>query len=418
MHRFAHMADCHIGAFRDPVLRELSLKAFEKALNICVEEDIDFIVISGDLFHSNIPDMGVVNRAVVKMKELRDAGINIYVIYGSHDFSPNETSIVDILSSAGLFQKIVKGEVVGEKIHLEFFKDPKTGAKLTGISGRLLGLEREYFTRIDRQSLEEEPGFKIFAFHTALDELKPASLAEMESMPLSNLPEGFDYYAGGHVHKRIEDSYRGYGTIRYPGTLFGFGFRDLEQSARGEKTGFYIVTFEDDVKDVQFKEVSVCEYLIFEYDVSDKNSAVANEDLIEKIKELPVEKKIVLVKLKGELSGGKTSDIDFARLRDLLHQNGAIYTSINRYALTSKEYTGIRVEGRDIREIEQKFLRENIGEVKVSDSNLVGEEGFQTAVNLLDRLRHEKKPNEKVKDYDDRMIREAIQTLELEEAMK
>jgi exonuclease SbcD len=418
MYKFAHMADCHIGAFRDPVLRELSIRAFKEALNVCVEENVDFLVISGDLFHSNIPDMGVVNQAVVKMKELRDAGINIYVIYGSHDFSPNETSIVDILSSAGLFQKIVRAKVVEKKIHLEFFEDSKTGAKLTGISGRLLGLEREYFERLDRQALEEEPGFKIFAFHTALDELKPASLAQMESMPLSNLPKGFDYYAGGHVHKRIEDSFHGYGTIRYPGTLFGFGFRDLEQSARGERTGFFIITFDNDVKDVQFKEVSVCEYLIFEYDASDKNSVRVNEELMENIMELPVEKKIVLVKLKGELSGGKTSDIDFTRLRDLLHQNGAICASINRYALTSKEYMGIRVEGRDIREVERKLLRENIGEVKISISNLVGEEGFQTAVNLLDRLRHEKKPNEKVRDYDDRMIGEAIQTLGLEEVLK
>jgi len=412
------MADCHIGAFRDPVLRELSLSAFKKALDMCVEENVDFVVISGDLFHSNIPDMGVVNQAVVKMKELKDTGINIYVIYGSHDFSPNETSIVDILSSAGLFQKIVKGEVVGKKIHLEFFEDPKTGAKLTGISGRLLGLEREYYEKLDKQSLEEENGFKVFAFHTALDELKPASLARMESMPLSNLPKGFSYYAGGHIHKRIEVSLHGYGTIRYPGTLFGFGFRDLEQSARGEKTGFYIVTFDDDVKDVQFKEVSVCEYSIFEYDATDKNSVKANEELIGKVEELPVEEKIVLVRLKGELSGGKTSDIDFAHLRDLLHQNGAIYASINKYALTSKEYTGIRVEGRDIREVERKLLRENIGEVKVSDSNLKGEQGFQIAVNLLECLRHEKKPNEKVRDYDDRMAREAIQTLGLGEAMK
>ena len=105
-------------------------------------------------------------------------------------------------------------------------------------------------------------------------------------------------------------------------------------------------------------------------------------------------------------------------MRDLLLQNRAIYASINRYALTSKEYRGIRGEGRDIREVETKLLRENIGEVKVSNSNLVGEEGFQTAVNLLDHLRHEKKSNEKVRDYDDRMIGEAIQTLRLEEVMK
>lgn len=418
MYKFAHMADCHLGAFREPVLRGLSLKAFQKALDKCLEEKVDFILISGDLFHANIPDMAVVNQAVTKMRELRDAGINIYVIYGSHDFSPNETSIVDILASAGLFQRIVKGNIVDDKLKLEFFIDQKTKAHLVGISGRTLGLEREYYEILDRKLLEKEKGFKIFAFHITLDELKPSSLAPMESMPLSYLPKGFDYYAGGHMHVKIEEKMPGYGIIRYPGTLFGYSFRDLEQNAKGEQAGFYIITFDDRVRDVQYIEIPICEYLFYEYDISNKNSIKANEEVIGKVKELSVDGKLVLIRVRGELSGGKTSDIKFNELRSILRQNGAIYANINRYALSSKEYKAIQVEGEDIHEVEEKLLEENIGAVKVSEPGLKGKNGVQLAVGLLRVLRRDKKSIEKKKDYNERVVREAIEKIGLTEAMK
>ena len=238
MFKFAHLADCHIGANRGPVLEQLELRAFGKAMDVCMWERVDFVLISGDLFHANLPDMFVANEAVKKMKEVRDAGIPIYVIYGSHDYSPNGTSIIDILDSTGLVKKVVKGEDVDGKLRLEVFTDPKTGAKLVGISGRKAGLERNYFEMLDRESLEKEQGFKIFAFHSAISELKPEFLAQMESIPVSLLPKGFDYYASGHVHQRTESGFAGYARVVFPGALFGGYSRDLEDSAKGEKTGF------------------------------------------------------------------------------------------------------------------------------------------------------------------------------------
>jgi len=50
MHRFAHITDCHLGAWRNIKLRELNLKACEEAISICIDEHVDFIVITGDFF--------------------------------------------------------------------------------------------------------------------------------------------------------------------------------------------------------------------------------------------------------------------------------------------------------------------------------------------------------------------------------
>jgi len=415
MFKFAHLGDCHIGANRDPVLEKLELAAFRKAMDLCVQEKVDFVVIAGDLFHANLPDMYVANEAVKKMREVKDADIPIYVIYGSHDYSPNGTSIIDILDSTGLIKKIVKGEDIDGKLRLGVFTDPKTKAKLVGISGRKAGLEKNFFEILDREHLEKEQGFKIFAFHSAISELKPDFLAQMESIPVSLLPKGFDYYASGHVHRRNESGFPGHERIVFPGALFAGYSRDLEDSAKGEKRGVYVVSFDDKVEEVKFHEVSVCEFEYFEYDVSNKNSMQAKKDLLEKLGRIEAEDKIVVVKIRGELSGGKTSEISSSEIKGLLKENGALEAVINRFGLTSKEYVSIKAMGEDVPTIENRLLRENIGAVKVSIEELKGDKGAQLALDLLKILRQEQKLNEAKKDYVERVQKHAINTLGLED---
>jgi hypothetical protein len=413
MFKFAHIADCHIGANRDPVLEKLELAAFSRAMETCVQEHVDFVLISGDLFHANLPDMHVANEAVKKMKMVRDAGIPIYVIYGSHDYSPNATSIIDILDSTGLIKKVVKGEVVDGKLRLEVFTDPKTKAKLVGISGRKAGLEKNYFEILDREGLEAEQGFKIFAFHSAVSELKPELLAQMESIPVSLLPKGFDYYASGHVHKRTESGFPGYDRVVFPGTLFAGYPRDLEDTAKGEQRGFYIVYFDDIVQDVKFIEVSMCGFEYFEYDVTDKNSVQARKALLEKLGNIEVKDKIAVVKIKGTLSGGKTSEVSSSEIRDLLKDNGALDVIVNRYGLSSADYTAVTVMGEDIPAVESRLLRENIGAVKVSVEELKADKGAKLAVELLKILRQEQRVNETKKDYEERVQKHAWASLGL-----
>jgi DNA repair exonuclease SbcCD nuclease subunit len=289
---------------------------------------------------------------------------------------------------------------------------------LVGLSGRSLGLDREYYEILDRHSLENIRGFKIFAFHTAFDELKPAQLARMDSIPISYLPKGFDYYAGGHIHVRLERDIPGYAFIRYPGATFGYNFTDLERFAKGEKPGFYIVSFKDEIKGIKFVQTDVCEYLFKEYDMSNKNSVQANEELYEHIKNLEVDKKLVLIRIIGELSGGKTADIHISKLKNVLRQNGAIYADINRRLLSSREYEGVKVQGKDISEVEQRLLKENIDAMKITVPYLKGKDGVKIAIELLEVLRNEIKSNEKKREYESRIIKDALQTLKLKEVLE
>ena len=418
MHSFVHLADAHIGAFRHPALQQLALKAFNATIDACLEKRVDFVLISGDLFDSNIPDMALANAAVRKLREVHDQGIPIYVVYGSHDFSPTQSSIVDLLESSGLFTKVTRGKVVDSKLRLEFEIDPRTGAKLCGISGRRLGIDREYYEILDTQILEREGGFKIFAFHGAISEYKPKYMAEADSMPMSLLPKGFDYYAGGHVHEKTHDTSHGY-TITYPGTLFGADYRDLETSARGEARGFYIVQFSTKVERIDFIPISVCGYDSVEYDANNKDATKVEEDLLQIVQEKKsLTGQLVLLKVSGEMASGKTADIDFQKIKRLLKENGAIEAQLNYQKLTSKQYSSIHIAslGEEAQKIEERLFREHIGTVKVENQKLRGDAGVTLSKGLLPILKQAKKENETRASYENRIVADAAQIFGLKEA--
>lgn len=414
LHKFAHISDIHLGAFRDPVLRDLEKQVLNETIEKCIELSTDFVLISGDIFHVGIPDLSVVNDSIRIFRKLQDAKIPLYAIYGSHDYTPNGTSIIDILETAGILTNVMKARTDDEGyVILDLFIDQKTGAKITGISARKVGLESKIYEKLDKKRLEHEKGFKIFAFHSGITELKPAFLSEMETVPISYFPKGFDYYAGGHIHKKDEFELPGYQKIVFPGPLFtGYG-KDIEDTARGVKRGFYLVSFDEKVSEIKFVTIRGFDGEFFEFDATGKNSHEAAKELSHNLDKLDVNGKVVIVRLKGELSGGKTSDIDSIELRRKLASRGAIYVQFNRFSLTTKEFEGNRMSGEDIPTVEANYFRENIGTVKVAQSHLKGKEGTQSAIELLGNLRQQQKIGETKTDYQQRITASGIETLKI-----
>src|SRR3989338_1262560 len=130
--KFSHLADCHIGGWREPKLKNIAAEAFERAIDISIEQNVDFIVISGDLFNTSLPSIDGLKLVVKKLKELNDNYISVYMIAGSHDFSPSGKTMLDVLEQAGLVVNVAKGEEVNGKLRVKFTVEKKTGAKITG----------------------------------------------------------------------------------------------------------------------------------------------------------------------------------------------------------------------------------------------------------------------------------------------
>lgn len=387
-----------------------------------IDEDVDFIIISGDLFHVNLPDLESVRRVAVKLREAKDAGIRIYTVYGSHDYSPNATAMIDVLVSGGLLTKVMIAEADEEKVRLRYVVDERTGAKICGISGRSYSMEKSYFEALEREPLEREEGFKVFVLHSAINELKPVAAAYAVGIPASFLPGNHDYYAGGHIHQHIHEELQGYGHVGYPGPLFGSTFTDLEQTSQGERRGFIIIEFEDRIRDVRFVDNQIREVEFEEINGDNRTYSDVEIMLLSTCEAMEPEGKIVLIRVRGTLSAGKVTDIDFARARQILAEKGAEYIFINRKGLTTRETPKITSRAEDPTIIEETILKEALSEFKVPQSlseetvkwataQLKGEAGLELAKTLLNALKTEKQEGETVHDFEERLKQEVIPIL-------
>jgi len=413
LYKFAHITDCHLGSWRNPKLRDLNLQAFERSILISIKEQVDFILITGDFFDVNIPQLAPVKKAVEILKRARDSGIPIYMIYGSHDFNTANISMIDILHSAELFIKPTEFQFNSDSVMLKFFVDKRTGAKITGISGRKVGLDKEIYEKLDKKKLESEDGFKIFLLHKGIQEILPLNMQFRDSLPISLVPKGFDYYGGGHIHKRVEKKIDN-SVIIYPGPLFGSTFQDLEETAKGEKRGFYIISFDKQIFECKFIEIKVAEVLYKEIFSQKWSSEKLKDEITKNISELEVKNKIVLIKVKGKLFG-KRSNIDFGKFSLDISKRGAILSFININNLSTDETQSIVVQSSNKFDIEREIFHESIKNfqtestlsIKVKNqinSKLTGKPGENISISLLDILRNEKLENENTSTYDDRII--------------
>jgi hypothetical protein len=412
------MADVHLGAHREPALQKLEREAFEGALTKCIEKAVDFVLICGDLFHVGIPDLGVVNSALAKMMEVKRAGIPIYAIYGSHDYTPTGTSVIDILDTAGALTNISKWKMERGRLSLDVVTDQKTGARLAGISARKIGLESRYYEILDRAPLEKLEGFKVFAFHSGITQFRPEDLAQIETVDISLLPKGFHYYAGGHIHQRGEYRAAGYDRVVFPGPLFtGYG-RDVEETAKGEKRGFYLVEFDEEVKRVEFIPVKTFAGAFRALDVGGMNVGDANTKLASMFDDINVRDRLVAFRVFGELAGGRPSDLELAAMKSKLAERGAIHVYLNRAGVTTRESLAAQTGSEDPALIETRLFEQEVGRVKVGEKVLTGKNGVETACELLRVLRHGSRTTEQKKDYERRMLRDGAATLRLKEELE
>ncbi len=389
--KFAHMSDCHLGGWKEERLKELNIKTFEKAIEICINENVAFVLISGDLFDTSLPSIDIIKRAAEALDKLRQNNISCYIIPGSHDFSPSGKTMLDVLEKAGLAENVVKFK----NNKLEFTID-KTNAKITGIFGLRLGLERNYYSLLNKENLEKEEGFKIFMFHTTLNEFKSKDLENVEGQSYTDLPKNFNYYAGGHLHMIYNVYKEGYGVINYPGPLFPNNFKELEELKGGT---FYIV---DDKVNLKKIEVKLKEVVPIFLDADNKTI----EDIEKELKNIKnAEDKIIAIRIEGTLKSGKSSDINF---RKIFEDYKAYSVLKNTAKLKSIEFEGYEIKQGNIEEVEDSLIKENLSKI----NSVFDQE--ETARSLMNLFNLEKDEGERNVDFDNRVIKSAIKLFGLE----
>jgi len=412
--KFAHIADCHLGGWRKESLNALGYAALRKAIDKIIENNIDFVIISGDLYDNSNPKVDVVDVATEQLKRLYDEGIPVYGIMGSHDFSPSGRSMIRPLKSAEFFHDLFRGKYIDDKLILRFTQDEKTNVKLTGIRARKRALEIEEYRDLDKKSLEEEPGPKIFVLHTMVEELKPKEYKRIKHGPKSLLPNGFIYYAGGHLHKtvpvelRLEDSIsikkqdELIKKIIYPGCLFPNNFLELEKLRNG---GFCIVEYDSSTENinVQFQKILIKEVLPLNIDANNKSIQKVRQLINDEINAKNIEDKIITMRIMGQLASGKAYELNVGEITQSVKEKGAYEVLINKAQLLSPEYKSIRTNPTETMEkMQSRLIHEHSQNFELD--NLSKNEIEEKTYKIIEALGEAQKPEERKGDYNEAML--------------
>ena len=146
--KFAHIADIHIGGWKEEKLNIMSTLALDKAIDKCISEHVAFVIIAGDLFNTALPNIDLIKEVSKTLNKLKEHEIECYIIPGSHDFSPSGKTMVDVFENSGLVSNVMKTERTEDSLRLRLTTD-KTGAKLTGLYGKAMGLEKLDYDILD-----------------------------------------------------------------------------------------------------------------------------------------------------------------------------------------------------------------------------------------------------------------------------
>jgi len=390
MVKFAHISDVHLGGWKQEPLQELNFQSFKKAIDVCLREKLDFIIIGGDLFDSAYPPIEILKKTFAEFKKVKEAKIPCFIIAGSHDYSVSGKTFLDVLEKAGFCKNLLDFEESGDLITLN--PTIHQGVALYGYPGKKSSLEIQDLKKI---RLNDSPGmFKIFVLHTTIDKAK--GTLPIESVSTEEIPKA-DYYAMGHLH--IDFQYK---NFIYPGPIFPNNFQELEDLKHGR---FYIVDTSPQNPENSLRRIELKIKEVISFNIEIKNALTATEQIISKLNSSDIEDKIVLLRLRGEIENGKNSDIKFQQIEEIVKQKKAYFMLKNTHELKTREIE-FGEEGSEIKNAE------NIEEEAIKIYSEQNPSDFNSMIpQLMNSLSIEKQEDEKTEVFNSRVMEETKKIL-------
>lgn len=231
---FIHAADLHLDSpmlglaqyegAPEEALRGATRRALENLVHVALEEEVDFVLIAGDVYDGDWQDHNTGLFFARQMARLRDAKIPVYLISGNHDAQSQMT----------------KSLLLPDNVRRLSTKKPET-VRLDEIGVAIHGqgfATRAVTTDLSAAYPQAVPGlWNIGLLHTSLagyeghDTYAPCTVEGLKKL-------GYDYWALGHIHQ--QQSVRAFEpAIWYPGNIQGRHVRET-----GPK-GCLVVTVDD-----------------------------------------------------------------------------------------------------------------------------------------------------------------------------
>jgi DNA repair exonuclease SbcCD nuclease subunit len=216
--KFVHAADLHLDsplqalARHEPRqverMRRAGREAFERLIDLCIVQEAAFLVIAGDLYDHDCPNMQIAVFLRKELRRLEEKGIRCVIIKGNHDAANRITSALALPANTRVLRDSKPETVVFDDlpvrvaVHGQSFKPGQVPDNLAASYPAPL------------------PGYyNIGLLHTSLagggsdhDPYAPCTLEELVS-------RGYGYWALGHIHRRAVHARDPH--VVFPGNLQG-----------------------------------------------------------------------------------------------------------------------------------------------------------------------------------------------------
>jgi len=320
---FVHVADLHLGyaQYNLDVRREDFENAFREVVDKTIELKPDFMIIAGDLFHQARPSNVTLETTITNFRRLRDAGTPVLTVDGGHDSAPNIVTgtILNPLDRAGLIHYLPRHEGAcwrNESCYVYGVPNFRTKRRTE---------EQLPIFMEQNKPLPDPSLFNIFLFHMALDlpYVTPPHI-EAEASP-EIMPDGFNYFAGGHVHQPSINKFKG-GLLVYSGCTETVNYDD----AKIDKGFYHVEVNEKGVPKLnRINLESTRRFVVLEPDFTGMLPAKITELAVKLVEDNDEEGAVIVLVLKGELPAeANRAEVNLAQIREAAKKALLVYPTL------------------------------------------------------------------------------------------
>jgi len=279
--RFLHISDTHLG-YQQYNLKERErdyFDVFQEAIDKAIEKNVDFIIHTGDFFHSSRPSNESILDGLYLVKKLKDHKIPIFVIPGNHDrgSGTRDRNALEILSEFGL-----------RLLNTDFVE--YNGVNIFGLKyispihfKRNIVLKDILYDLYEKAT--DKNNFNVLMLHL---EFTPV-FSSSELQTISDIPFEYDYVGIGHYHQRQEPIKEEGRYVVYPGST---EYTQFNEKSYVEKGCYLVEVGGKSIEKIEFVPLNARKFLSYSIDYSEIDKFL--EDMEKDLNSINLNKKPIL----------------------------------------------------------------------------------------------------------------------------
>lgn len=259
MIRFLHAADAHIDSplkgieahagSPAEILRGATRRAFENLIQLAVDEQVDFLVLSGDIYDGDWRDYGTGLFFRAQMARLNDRDIPVYLISGNHDAASVISRKLSLPQNVHVFstRTVESVEVPGHPVLIHGRGFPNRAVPENLALDYPPAVKGKFNLGLLHTSLTGRAGYDTYA---------PCSEADLHR-------KGYGYWALGHIHQPEV-------IHRDPWIVFSGNCQGRDAREAGPR-GCWLVTVNDflEVERVDWHSLDVVRWQVLRVDLTE-----------------------------------------------------------------------------------------------------------------------------------------------------